>query len=1332
MSKDNTNLRLLGSPVNLSYRSKKKDDKKNIRNRPRSALQNSCFTPDVQERYKRPFSADTKDRAPSTRNFLKSFSADLLQSYNNSPIRVVPPTADLLRESLQSHPILREKDLCSNASDYGSEDTFISLGTKIKARAQSSPKPKNSNNKNHLKYRNINKRSRKAMENNDNGDKNSTGYGMEVKITERPQRIPSPTRKDMLFDRSVSPFKSQMYESYFVSLDSDRKSPEDSLAECVTFGANNIQTEVEEAIDSYSRRLNLTKQQLSLVEEESTQDLDSVPSQHMPSLSPENSFGDHKTINDNMDENYTGRNTFVEDAKDEDYCKPQAYLSDTRTYSTFYDDFHTNTFESFKTKMSSTVMHTDSSSKDSGYHDSAVNDDKNFSLPSSSLLKRSKSHNKLEDQPKSLDSVSTNSNEKGYPKTFPLDRKVPWTEPLNHSRLLYKDFFLKKEGHIALPPQNSPVKGDIQSLPSTSEAVDAIKTDEQINLEYPSYLRNSSTKAYTSKVIEDYKKEIEAINNLHELTMKDIKTEAISPTPLNIDKMFEINSKSLNDDKKDMTSSPEDSDMSDMHVKNNEVSNCLEKNKRDISKVSTKELIQNYLKVKEGDYLSKNNKKMDKKNSNLNTKFNENVPKQEWNNKNTKAGQKSTIPVNIRNQTQRHLYNARTPLSARIESVQHDKDIDSWMSLSAPSPRHLEIGDTEPKAETPKTNDVKPFGEKSEDKRPEAEPSPPVEIETPKTKELNSKSTVLDIYSMLKEIESYGDNPVTAVAKVDIPVDKTHEESKKDEDTTAPKDNFMEIFEFLEKVEQSANDALSVVTSTTPQTVPRLEVLLKLPATELAQRLVTASLQLEERSCCIALLQESLTNHKEQMVNKVSNLEKQSLRNIAKVKQECEETIKRHQNFIDQLINDKKTLNHRIEQLVDERRSLEDRWKRSAQALEDRYKLELKNQHDKMAAAQQVARQRWVRQKAEKIKELTVKGLEGELREMAERQQKEISDLKMYHAEHSGRTQAKHAAELEELRRTLEAEKEAALVKERQLAASRLEKQILELELTYQEQRTRLVAELRAENERAAAALGERERASRDEIEKWRETQEKILEEKKLELEKHIAEEKKKIEEQLQEKTKELEEKFEQYKKDFEIEQQMALKRKVAEIAAQHKMERDREIELAIESMEAEAQAGRKELQEAIRRNKEQYEAELKELAETEQATLRRYQDAQARVRLTEDRCAELEVTISQLETRNKLLIEKNNQLEAQMSEMRASVEQAWSHRVDALKKEIEDMKKTHEEQMHQLYAKVKVAVARKDSAIQALTREAGKYQEKITLLEQKLQQQRKDFLKQK
>ncbi|KAJ0176453.1 hypothetical protein K1T71_007632 [Dendrolimus kikuchii] len=1313
MSNENGNLRLLGSPVNLSYRNKKKDDRKNIRNRPRSALQTFCLTPpENQEKYKRPFSADTKVRAPSTRSLLKSSSTELLQQYNNNTsttVKIVAPTTDLLGDTniFENQSSIKDKDNCSNASDHGSEDTFISLGTKIKAKAQLSPKPKSYNNKNFLKYRNISRKGRKAMENNSNeGNKNE--YEMEVKITEKPQ---SPTKNESIFREMMSPIpkvKNASYESYFVPLNDVR---DNDLLGRVSFGPN-LHSEIEEAIDIYSRRLTVTKQQLSLVEEESIQDVDSVPSQIFSSISPENSLGDK---NDNLDEILTGCNTYIMDTKTAEPLNKitHHYMCEPRTYPSFYDDFRS---DHHKNKLCST-LHTDSSSKDSGYPDSGAHEGnlhkQSYSLPTTSFVKKSSSQTTSDQQPKSLDSISSNK-EVEYLKSYPLD-KEQWSEPLNHSRLLYKDFFLRKEGHIALAPQNSPCKSDI-FIPGTSE-----EKNETENIEYPPYLVNSATKAYTSKVIDDYRRELETINNLHELTIRDIKVDSISPTPLNIDKMFE--------EKTTILEIKKDSDISHDSLVDVKDKNSLDLNKRDISKISTKELIQNYLRVKEGDFKNSmpKNLKRGQKVNNIASRIDEYTAglKQDWNNKTNKTAAKA-IPVNnIRNPVQKNMFTIRRPLSARMEDVNNDKDIDSWMSLSAPSPTILDIEaiNNDHNSAEDELNALENKVENREELR--NTPSPQVE-EHKKPPELNSNATVLDIYSMLKEIESYGDNPVTS-SKIAVEVEKNTEET-----SSTPKDNFMEIFQFLEKVEQSANDALSVVTNNIPQSIPKLEALLKLPQTELAQRLVTASLQLEERSCCIALLQESLANHKEQMVHKVSNLEKQSLRNIGKVKQECEESIKKHQNFIDQLINDKKTLNHRIEQLVDERRSLEERWKRSAQTLEERYKLELKNQHDKMAAAQQVVRQRWVRQKAEKIKELTVKGLEGELREMAERQQKEISDLKMSHAEQTGRVQAKHAQEIEELRRRMDDEREAAIIKERQMASSRLEKQILELELTYQEQRTRLVAEMRAENERVAAELAEKEKKLREELEQWKQEQEKISEEKKLQLERDMAKDKQALGEQLKQKQDELEQQYEKYKKDFEAEQQLVLKRKVTEISAQHKQERDKEIEKAIESMEAEAQAGRKELQEALRRNKEQYEAELKELAETEQATLRRYQDAQARVRQTEDRCAELEVTISQLETRNRVLIEKNNQLESRADEVRVSCEESWSGKVDALKKDIEDLKKTHEEQMHQLYAKVKVAVARKDSAIQALTREAGKYQEKITLLEQKLQQQRKDFLKHK
>lgn len=632
-----------------------------------------------------------------------------------------------------------------------------------------------------MKYRNIAKKNRRPMETPIKEDINSE-YNLEVKITEK-QRSPSPQRnKNMFNERSFSPTtKTRPYDSYFIPLEGERKENDDSLLGRVSFGYN-IQEEVEQAIDTYSRRLTVTKQQLSLVEEESNQDIDSAPSQN--SISPEISLDDAKnTKND-------GDNFRVESYAVENKVLNHNFMCEPRTYASFYDDFRSNSTDPFKPKMSSTAIHTDTSSKDSGYPDSGPNDERshkhNYSLPSSSMMKKSGSHSNVEDQPRSLDSASTSSNGQGY-KTYPMDRKEQWAEPLNHSRLLYKDFFLKKEGHMALPPNNSPTKG-VESYPVPSEVADEIKSVSGANLGYPSYLKNSTTKAYTSKVIEDYKKELEAINSLHELTLKDIKTDAISPTPLNIDKMFEDNLCHFNDAKKDSTdNSPQSSTSTE--PTNNKTSFEM-KQRRDIAKISTKELIQNYLKVKEGDINDFIQKTNQKKVNNVPSKY-ENVEpryRQDWNNKSSVGIVKSKTQVNIRNPTQKNMFTMRPPLSARVDGVTNDKDIDSWMSLSAPSPRILEMDDvpdeqmqTNPDINEPNVEENKVQRQKS--------PSPRFAVEKEiKSKDLNSNSTVLDIYSMLKEIESYGDNPVTAVSNLET--NKTEDNEEEDKNST-PKDNFM-------------------------------------------------------------------------------------------------------------------------------------------------------------------------------------------------------------------------------------------------------------------------------------------------------------------------------------------------------------------------------------------------------------------------------------------------------------------------------------------------------------------------------------------------------------
>lgn len=725
---------------------------------------------------------------------------------------VLPPTAELLGDrNYQQH---KNENRDCNASEQGSEDTYISLGTKIKARAQS-PKGKSSNCRNFIKYRNIAKKGRKAMDNTEKAH-SSNDYNFDVKMTEK--KNTSPTRNKNLFDESIPSqrHKAVAYDYYFNSLDKDqqidkeRKLHENPLSGRVSFGSGNLHAEVEQALDTYSRRMGSTGQQLSLVEEESTQDLESVPSRH--SLSPEPSLLDTRKAKEENQGDSSG--TYVIDRRNNKSATPNPPQG-PRTYESFYDDFQTTAPTS--NKMSSMIVGTDSSSKDSGYTDSGGPDERpyrrGYTCPSKMSLFMHTNDAPSRNLPKSLESIprSTSQERAGNLKTFPpMKKPLNWAEPC-HSRLLYNDFFLKRDRPIT--PKNPPNNVDATNIPGATEE-DIVA--EENNAEYPQYLRNSNTKAYTSKVIEDYKKEIEAINNLHELTLRDIKTDPVSPTPFNIDRMFDQHTAVQNNNRPEIGESsqcsrrPSPFEDEPMIKETN-----LRSNKKDISNVSTKELIQNYFKVKESDFKDheKDLKKYNRKINNLITTVeNGGDFKQVLNNKAVPKipTSKSANPIQIKNQTQKNAFTLKTPLSSRVESIQNDKDIESWMSMSAPSPRLLEIEDI---SETPQEQqtDTKEQGEPShsntipkecsretsrngsykalnEDQNAIPSTSSTGVHETPNPKELSPDATVLDIYSMLKEIEHLGET--TAPAPSNEAQNETARSQKREEEQT-PKDNFM-------------------------------------------------------------------------------------------------------------------------------------------------------------------------------------------------------------------------------------------------------------------------------------------------------------------------------------------------------------------------------------------------------------------------------------------------------------------------------------------------------------------------------------------------------------
>lgn len=655
------------------------------------------------------------------------------------------------------------REICSNASDYGSEDTFISLGTKIKAKAQIHNKTKPSSNTNYLKYRNIAKQDRLVDNHSINNKMEGKNYDMEVKITEKAQGD-----SDLNMKTDFSTYKMSSYESYFSSLDSENYN-----AGNVKFGhkSTHLNDDIEQAIETYGHRSTLSKQQLSLVEEESTQDLSSI--------SPEDSLMNVPSqIITEEDVRYNTLTTQNDDMKKftQNYLAEKAAF-EQRTYKSFYDDFQSTKMEPFKSHTHN-KHNIDSCSKDSGYNDSGSNEDKTFkrvdSLPNSiNMLTVNNKGN--DNEPKSLDSSSGSANN-SYMSTYPPDKRRynEWTEPLNHSRLLYKDFFLRKEINGPKVPENSPTKANTNT-DVLNEDSSSNNAETSPRLEYPTYLLNSSTKAYTSKVIEDYKKEIAAINNLHKLTIKDIKNDSISPTPLHIDKMFEQLTSESNSTHQELTSVEQRHIVPETYRKE---SSPPSPNKNDVSTISTKELIQNYYRVKDSDFKkdqARPLKKYDRKPIEDISKFLNNSSK-------IRVG-KSSLPIHVKNSTLKNVFTVKTPLSARIDSVQHDRDVDSWMSLDVAPSNITEVESID----VPKPSDVQSVN----DDNPILE-APMTEsllinetiIET--SKELNSNSTVLDIYSMLKEIESYGDNPVNLAQEP-----KPELNTPKDVEHSTPKDNFM-------------------------------------------------------------------------------------------------------------------------------------------------------------------------------------------------------------------------------------------------------------------------------------------------------------------------------------------------------------------------------------------------------------------------------------------------------------------------------------------------------------------------------------------------------------
>ena len=544
--------------------------------------------------------------------------------------------------------------------------------------------------------------------------------------------------------------------------------------------------------------------------------------------------------------------------------------------------------------------------------------------------------------------------------------------------------------------------------------------------------------------------------------------------------------------------------------------------------------------------------------------------------------------------------------------------------------------------------------------------------------------------------------------------------------------------------------------------MPSLSELLTKSVAELSEEVMTLKLELEtERRSC-AVLRTGLEQHQRTATDKSKQMVKESKQRLDAQKHEYEAAIARHQSFIDQLIEDKKSISHKCEALTTELRNNERRNKENVKAMESRHNMEINRVKSINESADRLKRERWMDQKAKKIKEQTVKSLETEVQKIMSRHATEMSE-----------TKAKHKQELEDQEQGLRAhfQKYFDQVK---LEAERDKKELLEQEKLFQLERFRKQADqMEAFHQAEVSRLKEeieRERERREEERhKWvleAEQVRKISKERgNIELER--------IKEEMEEMRKSLVRRHanemttlraneESERKEFERSVRDKMERdwyeKESHLRSQFTRERDQEIDRVIEKLEFEMKKvredGEKSTETRIARLKQKHENEIGEL-------IKEIEDHKFKTHELKERLAnkegealmltsvnkQMEVQTQELETiKSKLIKERNDVASVVRKEFADNLDnlteennrlkvdlnqQTVNHKSALLEKDLNlrAAKNDFEKNINQLHEKVQNTVEKKEKVIEELRAQYEMAAEKISQLESIITQQSVDIV---
>lgn len=533
-------------------------------------------------------------------------------------------------------------------------------------------------------------------------------------------------------------------------------------------------------------------------------------------------------------------------------------------------------------------------------------------------------------------------------------------------------------------------------------------------------------------------------------------------------------------------------------------------------------------------------------------------------------------------------------------------------------------------------------------------------------------------------------------------------------------------------------------------------------AGEITNHVLAQKLELDEKKQSMVVLQKALNQQRELTIRHAKEAEKEMKHRLTLQKNEYEETIKRHLSFIDQLIDDKKTLNEKCEQLVKEIKLLDKKYQDRFKMQDESHSIEMKKLKEMNAAAEKLRRERWIEDKTKKIKEMTVKGLEPEIQRLIAKHKSELRKFKQIHEaellEADERAAQRYVKMTEDLRSQLAKEKEEACMHERELARQRYEKQVQQEEEAFQNERRRLYSEIEAEKKRLASQ-SLREQSEVDRLQQQlQNNHQQLLQTNKEEFDKNLADLEKKHKVEIRELHEKLALEKAAWEENFMKKQETSLLAKERELKEKVRRDRDKEIELVISRLEEDATNARDECertaQNRIKRIRDKCESEVRELERSEKQAVEKYNEIKAKLTETEGTNEQLKVKVKQktyeIDDLKKMLEkfhherdhisdvvrqefvekivsteEENKRLKNEMSEIKAR------HRIEIErgKAEIEKVKKQKDDELEELHKRVKQAIVKKEEIVSQLKVEYQAAVKRADHLEALLEQQRKQLL---